>query len=138
MDNLQAAIDQLEDNELDYVFERSRVTSDAAAYKAAGMAKATFYTLPRERRDHLNSLAQQLKRRAKMRAQFALEEAAEDAARKVIELMADDNSNVALKAAQDVLDRTAGRAIQRQQHEVSGKDGGVIRVQWSNEVDGDD
>lgn len=109
MDDLRAQLDRLEDAQLEYVFERAKHTSDAAGYNQAGISKSTFYGWSAEQRAHLNDLAQQLKRRAKLRVQLAYEEAAEDAARTIIDLMRHDNENVALKAAQDVLDRTTGK-----------------------------
>jgi len=126
MDELSAILDQLEDRELDYVFERSKVTADGDAYRNAGIPKSTFYKWPEELRSHLNDLAQQLKRRARMRAQMVLEDAAEDAARCIVKLIDNHNPNVSLRAAQDVLDRTAGKPVVRQEH--TGAGGGAIRL----------
>jgi len=137
MDDLRAILDKLEDRELDYVVERSKVTTDAEALKSSGLPRSTFYQWPEEKRDMLNGYAQQMKRRARYRAQLKLEEAAEEAAERIVTLMKNRNANVALRAAQDVLDRTAGKATQRA--EVSGPDGGalVITVRGVTDDDGD-
>lgn len=139
MDDLQTILNGLEDTHLEYVFQRSRTTSDSAAFQAAGIGRSTFYSWNADVRDHLNGLAQQLKRRAKMRALLVLEDSAEDAARRIVELMHSHNLNVSLNAARDVLDRTTGKPSQA--HEVSAPGGGPIVIRWANEVgdhDGDD
>lgn len=133
MDDLQTILDQLNDRELDYVTERSRVTTETAALKAAGIGKTAFYEWPEERRAFLSDVALKLKRRAKVRAQLVLEEAAERAAERIVELIDSKNPNVALRAASDLLDRTAGKPTQRQ--EITGAQGGDIVIRWSNDLD---
>lgn len=112
MDDLRAILDQLEGRELDYVYERSRQKSDAAAYKAAGIGKSTFYEWDKARRDQLNEWAQELKRATTLRAVRMLEDSAEIAATRVVSLLLSMDDAVALRAAKDILDRSLGRAKQ--------------------------
>jgi hypothetical protein len=135
MDDLRAIFDQLEGHELDYVFERSRQTSDAAAFRAAGISKSSFYEWPADRRAQLNAWAQDLKRQSAMRARLVLDEAAEEAARKIVELMGNSLPRIALEAARDVLDRTTGKPSQA----VDVTSGGApltIEIKWPNAQDG--
>ena len=112
MDDLRPILDQLEDVELDYVFERARQKNDAQAYKAAGIPKSTFYGWSEARRAELNDLAQRLKRRAVMRAQLVLEESAEKAAKQIVDTLDSESKRLAFDAARDILDRVAGRPRQ--------------------------
>jgi hypothetical protein len=128
--------DGLEDREIDYVLARSQMVSDTVAAQTAGISKATFYRWPAERRAHLNELAQRLKRNTALRAVMRLSEAAERAAERIVELTENRNPNVALRAAQDVLDRTIGKPTQRQ--EVTGAGGSALTIRIEGVLDDDD
>lgn len=123
MTDLKTILDQLEDRELDYVVARSQATSDAQAYKDAGIAKSTFYGWTAERRELLNDYAQQLKRQAKIRALLVLQDSAEEAARQLVGLLESADERIRLNAAGDVLDRTIGRPAQSIQHSTANGDG---------------
>lgn len=123
MADLKTILDTLEDRELDYVVSRSTATSDAAAYKDAGVPKSTFYGWTAERRELLNDYAQQLKRQAKIRALLVLQDHAESAAKALVALLKSEDDRVRLNAAGDVLDRTIGRPQQSIQHSTPDGDG---------------
>ena len=96
-----------------YVFERSKATSNRQALKNAGMPESTFYSWPKETQDKLNEYAQKLKRNRLLAAEMVLIENAEKAARTITEQLESDHESIAQRAAQDVLDRTAGRPQQK-------------------------
>lgn len=134
MGDFGTLLEGLEDRELSYVFERSRSLSDLEAAKGAGIAKTTFYRWPEARRAELNEIAQKLKRDTVLRALLVLNQAAEKAAECIVELTDSGNPHVALRAAQDVLDRTAGRPTQRQ--EVSGPGGEAVATEVRLDLSG--
>ena len=113
MEQLRTILEQLADVELDYVFERSKVTSNKQALKAAGIPESTFYSWPKEKQDGLNEYAQALKRNRLLAAELVLIENAESAARVITGQLASDSESIAQRAAQDVLDRTAGKPKQQ-------------------------
>ena len=122
--DLRAILNRLDDAQLDYVLARAKTNSDAEAYRAAGISKATFYRWPRDVRDRLNEYAQQVKRRVALRVVGVLEDAAEDAAKALVSALKHGNINTRLKAAVEVLDRTVGKSPER--YEVTGEGGGPI------------
>ena len=126
MDDLRTILDQLTDRELDYVFERSKVHTDADGYRNSGVGKHGFYRWSSERRDELNAMAQRLRRNRGLAAEVILVENAEKAAEVLAALLNDRASTVKLRAADSILDRTAGRATQK--HELTGKDGGPVKA----------
>lgn len=130
MDNLRAILDKLTDKELDYVFERSKVLSDADGYRAAGISKANFYKLwDAERRAELNDMAQALKRDRIIAAEMILIESAELAAQFLVDTIGNKKApyTVRQRSADSVLDRTAGKATQPIEHK--GAHGGPIDVE---------
>ena len=112
MDDLQTVLSQLEDKRLDYVRARSLASSDAQAYREAGVAKALFYSWPAEEREKLNELAQQLKRATVARAILVIQEAAEEAARVKVEGLKDRDKRIRQAAATEILDRNVGKPKQ--------------------------
>ena len=138
MDEIRQLLSGLTDHELDYVLARSKSKNDAGAVRESGVAKSTFYSWPENRRAELGEIALRLKHSTVTRAMLILEKAAERAAGRIDELVDHRNPNVALRASQDVLDRTAGKPMQRQ--EVSGPGGGALNivVKWGDNGDGDD
>jgi len=121
MEQLRAILEQLTDVELDYVFERSKVTSNKQALGAAGIPESTFYSWPKEKQDGLNEYAQALKRNRLLAAELVLVENAEQAARVITGQLASDSESIAQRAAQDVLDRTAGKPQQKMDVTSGGK-----------------
>jgi hypothetical protein len=112
MDDLHAALNQLEDNRLDYVRARSLVNSDAEGYRNAGISKALFYRWPAEEREKLNEMAQQLKRATVARAIMALQAAAEEAAQVKIAGLKSRDERLKQSAATEILDRNIGKPSQ--------------------------
>lgn len=109
MDNIQAELDKLEDNRLDYVMARAVVNSDADGYKTAGIPKATFYTWPAEERARLNNLAQRFKRETASRALKVLRDATVEAAEVKVAGLKSRDERVKQSTATEILDRTVGR-----------------------------
>ena len=93
MEQLRAILEQLTDVELDYVFERSKVTSNKQA----------------------------LKRNRLLAANLVLIENAESAARVITGQLESESESIAQRAAQDVLDRTAGKPQQKMDVTSGGK-----------------
>ena len=112
MDKLRTELDHLEDQRLDYVMARSRVNSDAQAIRESGVPKATFYCWAKEERDHLNELAQKIRRNVALRMIAKLEDAGEDAVDALLKTMKSRNENIKQRAAVEVLDRVLGKPTQ--------------------------
>lgn len=98
--DLRAELANLEDEELNYTFERSKVMSNRKACQRAGIPESTFYHWPEERRDYLNELAQQLKRKRMIAAEMVLMESVEEYARRL--------SDQALFSLEDFIDLDDG------------------------------
>jgi len=130
MTDLRTELEQLEDRQLAYVVARSKCFKDADALKEIGLSKNTFYKWDASERKKLNELAQRFKHETAMRVLMKLQDHAEEAVDVITGLMKSRNDNVKLKSAQDVLDRSVGKASQP--FEVSGKDGGAIVVNWDD------
>ena len=131
MDDLRTILDQLSDQRLDYVMARSRVNSDAAGMKDAGLSRATFYGWPTEERERLNELAQRVKREVALRATMILQGAAEEAAQVKITGLRSRNEHVKQDVATEILDRIIGKAANKT--EITGKDGGAIVINWDDD-----
>jgi len=125
-------MNRLDDRELAYVIARSKAVSDSKALKDSGIASSTFYGWEESRREKLNELAQKFKRETAMRVLMIMQDNAERAAKTVTNLMDSRNENIKLKASQEVLDRSVGKAAQPV--EVSGKDGEnlVVKLSWDD------
>ncbi len=117
-DDLNPLLDSLTDAELEYVFARARVLSDAEAYRQAGIAKSTFYRWTEDERAYLNEIAQQVRRRVRLRVQRILEDKAEDAARVLVQGLDSGDERIRQKAAVEILDRAVGKAPE--EHHVTG------------------
>ena len=124
MDELQAILDKLEDRELDYVLERSKVSKDSEAFRAMGISPSTFYGWDKERREYLAETAQRLKRANAVRATMVLQGAVEKAAQVKVSGLESRKDNVKQGAATEILDRMLGKPTQRQ--EVDNKHSGEI------------
>jgi hypothetical protein len=132
LDDLRTEMNRLDDRELAYVIARSKAVSDSKALKDSGIASSTFYGWEESRREKLNELAQKFKRETAMRVLMIMQDNAERAAKTVTNLMDSRNENIKLKASQEVLDRSVGKAAQPV--EVSGKDGEnlVVKLSWDD------
>lgn len=113
MSDLKAELQKLDERRQAYVIARSKVNSDAQALKECGISSSTFYGWDKAERDHLNELARIFKTEISYKVILKLKENAEQAADTIAELMQKSrNDNVKIKAAQDILDRTMGKAAQ--------------------------
>ena len=126
MDSLRNELDKLQERELAFVMARSKCLTDKAAYTECGISRSAFYEWDEDRRKCLNELAQRIKREASFRALMILQDNAEKAAETMGRLMDSRNENIKLRASQDTLDRTVGKAAQP--IELSGKEGSAIEV----------
>lgn len=128
MSDLRTELDSLTDQRLDYVLARSRVNSDSHALRDAGISRSTFYGWTLEEREHLNELAQRVKREAALRAMMVIQEAAEAAAQVKVGGLKSKNEHIKQDAATEILDRIVGKAINKT--EVSGSGGSdlIVRI----------
>jgi hypothetical protein len=110
MDSLQTELDKLSDQRLDYVMARSRVNSDSRGHKDAGVSHASFYLWPANEREHLNALAQRVKRENAFRAMRILQEAVEEAAKVKVSGLKSRDERVKQGVATEIIDRIAGKA----------------------------
>ena len=133
LDSLRNELDKLQERELAFVMARSKSLTDKSAYTECGISRSSFYDWAEDRRQYLNKLAQRIKREASFRALMVLQDNAEKAADTIGKLMDSRNENIKLRASQDTLDRTVGKAPQPV--EVSGKDGGkiIINLTWDDD-----
>lgn len=114
MADLRAEIESLDsDLKIQYVFARSKTTSNNKAVEDAGFSGSTFYGWEQEERDYLNSLAMRLKTEVGLRVALVLQDFAEDAARDLGKLMKSRNENIRLKSDIEILDRTSGKPTQK-------------------------
>lgn len=112
--NLREEIESLDsDLKIQYVFARSKTTSNNKAVDDAGFSQSTFYGWDQEERDYLNSLATRLKTEVGLRVALVLQDFAEDAAKDLGKLMKSRNENIRLKSDIEILDRTAGKPTQK-------------------------
>lgn len=132
MNDLQTELNNLEEREFTYVIARSKFNSDNKAIKDCGISSSTFYSWEENKREKLNELAQRFKRETGIRVLMIMQDNAERAAKTVTNLMDSRNENIKLKASQEVLDRSVGKAAQPV--EVSGKDGEnlVVKLSWDD------
>jgi len=112
MEDLRSELEQLNERQRAYVIARSKSNSDSQALKEVGISPATFWRWDKELRDKLNDIAQRFKTEVAYRVLMKLQDNAEDAAGAIVGLLKSRNENVRIKAAQDILDRTIGKASQ--------------------------
>ena len=131
MNNLQIELNGLEDQRLAYVMARSKVNSDAQGHKEAGITHTTFYTWKKEERDHLNGLAQKIKREIALRALMILQDATEEAARVKVGGLKSRDERVKQGVATEILDRGIGK-VSDKLDVTSGGDPLKIEVHYTN------
>lgn len=125
---LQELLETLDSNEVAYVFSRSNEPDNKHGYEATGLSKGWWYGKPEPRREYMNTIALKLKIDTSFKARRVLVEAAELAAEKLVELIDDRHATVAQRSAIEILDRTVGKAVQKTETELSGKDDKPIIV----------
>lgn len=132
LNDLCTEMKNLDDRELAYVVARSKAFSDRKALNDSGIASSTFYGWDEARRDYLNEIAMRFKRETATRVLMAFQDNAEKAANTIVKLMDSRNEIIKLKSSQETLDRAIGKVSQS--FEVSGKDGGVIVVEFGEPI----
>lgn len=133
MDDLAQILDSLDEDELSYVFARSKTNKDKPAYEAANIPRSTFYAWDESKRDRLNGYALQIKRNRLFMADRVLLDATEQAARCLVALLDATDERVRLGASKEVLDRTTGKPVQRQ--EITGANGNAIEQRMKSTID---
>jgi len=137
--NLRAEIESLDsDLKIQYVFARSKTTSNNKAVEDAGFSQSTFYGWPQEERDYLNSLAVRLKTEAGLRAMLILQDYAEEAARGLGAGLKSRNENIKHKAQIEILDRVAGKPTQNTKVDADINSPITLRVVYENQQNGGD
>lgn len=111
--DFESILEALEPPWFDYVWERSKVNTDSAAYRAAGISKSVFYKLDATERERLNALAVQLRRARVLQAELALRRAVVEAATVKVAGLQNRDPRVRQAAATEILDRTIGKPITR-------------------------
>jgi hypothetical protein len=132
MDDLIRKLQELRPEELDYVMARSSNNSIAAACKAADLSQSTFYRW--DNREELDSLAFALRLDRHIEVELKLPDALPEAVETIIAGLQERRYDTKFKAAVEILDRTMGKATQKQ--EITGKIDGEMVINLSWDVDG--
>jgi len=117
MDNWQTEIDNLTDDRLAYVMNRAKTKSDSEACRIAGIPRGSYYQWPD--REHLNELAQEIKRDIVFQALEKLKEHVVEAADVLTGELHSRDARLRVDVAKDVLDRNGIGKTQKV--EVSGE-----------------
>jgi hypothetical protein len=106
----------------DYVLERAKFPQPSVkdACKHIGKTRNWYYDQPEEVRQDMERLASDLFHDSVTRARMVLQDAAPRAAGMVLELIDDRDAKVRLAAAQDILNRTVGKAPEQTESKISG------------------
>jgi len=121
--------DGLDERETAYVLARSDAFSNNQALKAC---RFSIGWLRNNVIDDLNSRAESLRKDKAIRASMILADAVEEAARVKAAGLKSRDERVKQAVATEIIDRELGKVPQRQ--EVTGKDGGVIVVEFGEPI----
>lgn len=121
--------DGLDERETAYVLARSDAFSNNQALKACGFS---IGWLRNKDIDDLNSRAESLRKDKAIRASMILADAVEEAAKVKAAGLKSRDERVKQAVATEIIDRELGKVPQRQ--EVTGKDGGVIVVEFGEPI----
>ena len=121
--------DGLDERETAYVLARSDAFSNNQALKACGFS---IGWLRNKDINDLNSRAESLRKDKAIRASMILADAVEEAARVKAAGLKSRDERVKQAVATEIIDRELGKVPQRQ--EVTGKDGGVIVVEFGEPI----
>jgi hypothetical protein len=119
----------LDERETAYVLARSDAFSNNQALKVCGFS---IGWLRNKDIDDLNSRAESLRKDKAIRAAMILSEAVEEAAKVKIAGLKVRDERIKQAVATEIIDRELGKVPQRQ--EVTGKDGGVIVVEFGEPI----
>ena len=118
MDNWKTEIDNLTDDRLAYVMNRAKTKNDSEACRNAGIPRGSYYQWPD--REHLNELAQEIKRDIAFQALEKLKEHAVEAADVLTGELHSRDARLRVDVAKDVLDRN-GIGKQTQKVDIDAK-----------------
>lgn len=121
--------DGLDERETAYVLARSDAFSNNQALKVCGFS---IGWLRNKDIDDLNSRAESLRKDKAIRAAMILADAVEEAAKVKAAGLKSRDERVKQAVATEIIDRELGKVPQRQ--EVTGKDGGVIVVEFGEPI----
>ncbi len=121
--------DGLDERETAYVLARSDAFSNNQALKACGFS---IGWLRNKDINDLNSRAESLRKDKAIRAAMILADAVEEAAKVKAAGLKSRDERVKQAVATEIIDRELGKVPQRQ--EVTGKDGGVIVVEFGEPI----
>lgn len=135
MDDILTLLDGLRDNRLDYVMARSECNSVTEALKRAGIGKTTFYEWDESERQHLDDIAQRMKRETAAQAKMILRGAAKKAAEIKVAGLDSKDKRIQQGVATEILDRIVGKPTNPV--ELTGAEGGevVLKVVYDKKPD---
>lgn len=113
MDDLRTILDGLEGVQLSYVYARSRVNTKAEAFQESGISKSAFYQLPAATQQHLEEVADQLRRNRVLMAEPKLNDAVEKAVDVLTGLLEAKSEYVRLQAAVAIIERVMGPVVKK-------------------------
>ena len=130
MANLDKVFEGLNEREIAYVLARSESVSNSEALRKCGFSQGWL-----SKRDivKLNSRADEIRVNKAVRAALILEGAVEQAAKVKVAGLKVRDERIKQAVATEILDRELGKPTQRQ--EVTGKDGGVIVIRMTGDID---
>jgi hypothetical protein len=130
MKRLDSVFEGLDERETAYVLARSDAVSNSEALKKCGMSEGWLY---KRNYEDLNARADILRKDKALRAALILGEAVEQAAKVKVAGLKVRDERIKQAVATEILDREFGKPTQRQ--EVTGKDGGVIVINMTGDID---
>jgi len=129
MTRLDKLFDNLDERETAYILARSEAVSNSEALRKCGFSQGW---LSKRDIEDLNGRADKLRKDKAFRASQLLEGALVDAAQVKINGLKVRDERVKQSVATEILDRAFGRPTQKT--ELSGKDGGVIVVEFGEPI----
>ncbi len=129
MKRLDSLFDGLDERETAYVLARSECVSNSEALRKCGKSEGWLY---KRNIEDLNSRADILRKDKAIRASMILAEAVEEAAKVKAAGLKSRDERIKQAVATEIIDRQLGKVPQRQ--EVTGKDGGVIVVEFGEPI----
>jgi len=130
MASLDKVFEGLNEREIAYVLARSESVSNSEALRKCGFSQGW---LSKRDIEKLNSRADEIRVNKAVRAALILESGVEQAAKVKVAGLKVRDERIKQAVATEILDREFGKPTQRQ--EVTGKDGGVIVIRMTGDID---
>ena len=122
MTDLDTKLSQIDnDQQLNYVLERSEVNTDKDGYVNSGVGKQMFYKWSRETRAYLNKLALALKLETALKAKLVLKAATKAAAEMKVSGLRSGKEHIQQATATEILDRMLGKPVQKREVDLEVK-----------------